>query len=173
MNSLPSLTALSFQGNAALNFKDFEQNFTMYLEASGMSEKPAKQKAALLLHVMGQEAVRVFNCFTWAPAKGVVGKDGYVAAENKDDYKTTLRKLQAHCRPKTNVTYDRYLFNRRQQGEGESFDKYYSDLCNLAQPCEFGELAEQMVQDRIVLAFHPTRCVVGYFVMVTSLYKKP
>ena len=34
------------------------------------------------------------------------------------------------------VTYERYMFNRRDQDTGETFDAYFSDLRKLVRSCE-------------------------------------
>ena len=38
--------------------------------ATGLDKKENKIKANVLLHIIGPEAVEVYNGFTWAPAQG-------------------------------------------------------------------------------------------------------
>lgn len=53
--------------------------------------------------------------------------------------------------PKTNVIYERHIFNTADQLSNESFDDYLCRLRELAKTCEFGDIADQMIRDRIVL----------------------
>lgn len=51
----------------------------------------------------------------------------------------------------TNATYERYLFNKHEQESGESFDAYLTNLLSLAKTCNFGQLKENLIRDRIVI----------------------
>lgn len=51
---------------------------------------------------------------------------------------------------KTNTTYERYVFNNKHQKFSESVDAYVTKLRKLSLTCEFGELADQMIRDRLV-----------------------
>ena len=46
--------------------------------------------------------------------------------------------------------YERYKFNNRNQDLNESIDTYASALRALASTCDFGELKDQLIRDRIV-----------------------
>lgn len=137
-NLPPPKPLLLSAGNISENFKKFEQTFNIYRHATGLSEKPAKTQASVLLHVAGEEALKVFNGFNW--------EEG----ESKEDPEVLLAKFKYHCTPITNVIYERHVFHTRQQQDGEPFDQFYSDLCNLVKLCSYGTLADEMVRDRIV-----------------------
>ena len=49
------------------------------------------------------------------------------------------------------MTYERYVFNRRVQDNGETFDAFLADLRRLARTCDFGTLEESIIRDRIVI----------------------
>ena len=49
---------LSFVGDVATNWETFKQKWKFYSEAE-------KRQACLLLHVIGEEAVKVYNTFTF------------------------------------------------------------------------------------------------------------
>jgi hypothetical protein len=44
--------------------------------------------------------------------------------EAKTNIDQVLQLLEAHCVGETNEIYERYLFNKRDQEAGESFDSY-------------------------------------------------
>ena len=45
--------------------KKVEATLELYLTASGIGEKDDKIKSATLLHVAGEEALEIYNKFTW------------------------------------------------------------------------------------------------------------
>ena len=94
MENLPPPAALSFTGVVAQNFKQFEQAFNIYMVATGLNKKDNKTQANILLHVIGTEAVKVYNGFTWAAAV----RDN--PAEDKEDPKQILKKFEDYCTPR-------------------------------------------------------------------------
>ena len=66
---------------------EMKQRFELYLDASGISAKEQKTQAAILLHVVGAEALEIYN-FIW-------DKDG-------DDMKVKpiMDKFEAYCNPR-------------------------------------------------------------------------
>ena len=46
--------------------------------------------------------------------------------------------------------WERHMFNTRSQRDGETTDQYVTDLKTKAQTCEFGELKDSLIRDRIV-----------------------
>ena len=99
-------------------------------------------QAATLLHVIGPDVLEVYNTFFW---------------ENEEDkWKVTkiLEKFEAHCIPRRNITWERHVFNTRSQRDGETTDQYVTDLKTKAQTCEFGELKDSLIRDRIVCGIH-------------------
>ena len=56
---------LSLKGNLSENWRRWKQRFELYLEVSGISDNEEKSQAATLLHVVGAEALEVYNNFTF------------------------------------------------------------------------------------------------------------
>ena len=50
-----------------------------------------------------------------------------------------------------NVIFECTYFNRRRQGENESIEQFTTSLYHLAKSCEYGELKEEMIRDRVVM----------------------
>ena len=50
-----------------------------------------------------------------------------------------------------NTIFERARFNGRNQQEGESVEQYLLELYRLAGNCEYGELKDEMIRDRIVV----------------------
>ena len=142
--SIAQPNALNLTGNVAENWRYFKQEFELYLVAAGLDTKPDKQKVALLLHVAKKPAIDVYNTFTFAGAEDTT-------------YASVLHKFDAYCNPKTNETYERYIFYMRNQQQGETVEQFVTDLKLKAKTCAFGDMSDSMIRDRIVLGIASQR----------------
>ena len=139
MDRLNPPEALNLDGtNLAESWRQWKQRFELFSLASGLSSKDAKIQAATLLHVIGPAALEIYNTFTWAD-------EG-----DKQKVEVILVKYEAYCIPRTNVTWERHVFNTRHQHSDETIDQYVTDLRKKAQTCEFRDLKEGLIRDRIV-----------------------
>ena len=129
---------LNLEGNLSENWRKWKQRFELYLVASGTSDKEEKTKAATLLHVVGTEALEVYNTFTWD------------SAGDEMKVEPIMAKFEAYCNPRKNVTWERHVFNTRSQLPGEPIDHFVTDLRMKAKTCEFGELTDSLIRDRVV-----------------------
>ena len=64
---------MKFEGNVADNWRRWEQQFTIYMQAAEMGQKPPATQVAVLLHCAGPDALEVFNTFTFG--EGESGED--------------------------------------------------------------------------------------------------
>lgn len=138
MDQMKPPNTLNLEGNLAENWRRWLQQFNLFLIASGISEKSTTVQASTLLHVIGENALEIYNTFTWA-AEGDATKVDKV-----------IEKFAEYCTPRKNVTYERHLFNTRNQRTGEMIDQYATDLRTKAKSCEFGTLCDSLIRDRIV-----------------------
>ncbi|XP_063955560.1 uncharacterized protein K02A2.6-like [Lytechinus pictus] len=102
-----------------------------------MSEKDDKSQTSMLLHVIGDAALELYNTFVFA-------KDESMKLEK------VLDKFEEYYMPKRNLTYERHGFFTRCQLEHESVDQYATELRSRAQSCEFSSLKESLIRDRII-----------------------
>lgn len=137
MEALRPPAALQLTGNVAENWKRFKQRFELYLAAIGGDEKCDKMQASIFLHVVGDEALEVYNNFTFS-------------AKDKMKLNKIMDKFEAYCIPKRNVTFERHRFFTCVQKMGETIDQYVNELRNRGKTCEFGGLTESLIKDRIV-----------------------
>ena len=99
-------------------------------------------KCTTLLHVIGPDAIEIFNTFRW-------NQEGDTPGDDKKLDKV-LSKFEKYCSPKSNLTYERHQFNTQNQNEGESIDSYVTELRILSKLCEFGDLTDSFIKDRLV-----------------------
>lgn len=142
MDALKSPIPLSWEGNVAENWKRWYQSVTIFFTASGISAKTDEVKIATLLHVGGEQLVSVYNSFKWDEQGDAEGDD------NKFD--KVVAKFKKYCEPRKNITYLRYQFFTRSQQDGEKIDPFVTDLKNKARECEFGELEQSLIKDRLI-----------------------
>ena len=57
--------------------------------------------------------------------------------------------------PRVNVVAERYKFCQRGQKNGEFTEQYIASLREMVITCEFGELADEMIQDQLVEKTNP------------------
>ena len=117
----------------------FKQVWDNYEISSQLNEHPTGRRTATLLTCFSPSALKLFNSLNFA---------------NEDDKKkidVVLEKMSAACKGEVNTTYERYIFNTRTQGSSESVDNFYSELLALSKTCEFGNIVDSLIRDRMVV----------------------
>ena len=71
--------------------------------------------------------------------------------DDKNKYDTVKEKFQGYFIKKHNVIFERAKFNMRSQLEGESVDSFVTALHGLAEHCNFRDLKEELIRDRMVV----------------------
>lgn len=140
LSSLKPPEELSLEGDVRENFKRWKQKFEIYMEATGIKaneDMSAETKVAILLHVIGSETLEIYNTLE-------------VTEEVRKDWTRVITELENYFMPRTNETVIRHMFNMRIQKQGESIDSFVTDLKKLSKDCNFGDLKESLIRDRIV-----------------------
>lgn len=130
---------MNWSGNLCENWKFFKQKFDIYLIASKSNLESSNYQVALLLNVIGDRSLKVFNNFVFANE------------EEKSNLASVLKKFDLYFMPDKNVTYERHKFFLREQGENEKIDQYVTELRDLSSTCEFGDISDSLIKDRIIL----------------------
>ena len=127
---------LSMQGNVADNWEKFKRRFLIYFAAIGQKkEKDEDKKIAIFCHIAGDEAIE------------------FLSTVPEDDRKTleaVLEVFDGYCCPKKNITVERFKFNTAVQTGTESVQAYVTRLKILASSCEFGDIRDDLIRDRII-----------------------
>ena len=130
---------LKLTENKADEWKMFKQLYENYAIITDLEKKDKAYQKAILLHTMGPEGVRIFNTITFEEAE-------------KDDVSIIMKKMSEVLIGETNETYERYVFNKRDQRSGESIEAYSAALKELAKTCNFCDcMKDSLIRDRIVL----------------------
>jgi hypothetical protein len=98
-----------------------------------------ERQAAIFLTCIGSEAYDAYRAMTFNPTTEKKKIEPIIEASDK------------FCIGSVNVTYERYVFNRRTQETGERFDVFLGELRRLIKSCTFGEIEDSILRDRIVV----------------------
>lgn len=138
---------MHFKGDIPANWKLWKQKFNLYLLVSGKKEKAGKVKIAVLLNILGNDGIQIYNTFEWSET------------EDKNSLDLVLAKFDAYCICNSikNVVFEHYKFFKRDQMSGETIDEFITALKHLATTCPFKDLQDTLIRDRLVLRVRDSR----------------
>ncbi|XP_067122089.1 uncharacterized protein [Centruroides vittatus] len=142
-NPVPSLI---LEGNLAHNWSIWYQKFKIFLQASNLESESDSRKVAIFLRYVGEDALQVFNSFN--------------LDMDNCQYLDVVNKFESHCKPKTNLTIERYNFLTRRQKPDESIEDFVTALKNLSLTCEFDNLRESLVRDMFIVGLSSNNKVI-------------
>ena len=116
----------------------WKRRFEQFRVASGLASDDALKQVNTLLYCLGEEA------------EGVLTSTNATADERKV-YDTVVGKFDAFFKVRRNVIFERARFNRRNQLDGETAEQYIMELYRLAESCDYGDLKDEMIRDRLVV----------------------
>ena len=116
----------------------WKQRFHQFRIASGLAAETAVKQVQTLLYCMGEEAEAVLSSTD-------------ITEDEKKVYDTVLDKMDGYFKVRKNVIFERARFNRRNQQDGESAEQYIMILYRLAENCNYDDLKEEMIRDRLVV----------------------
>eukprot|EP00731_Ephydatia_muelleri_P004849 Em0002g1025a len=121
----------------------WKRRFDQYRVASGLSKEKDDRQVSTLLYCLGDQA------------EDVLASTG-ISEEEREGYKKVLDTLDKFFKVRKNVIFERARFNQRAQTDGETAEEYITALHNLVQDCEYGELKDEMLRDRLVVGIKDT-----------------
>ncbi|XP_075733124.1 uncharacterized protein LOC142775550 [Rhipicephalus microplus] len=139
MNLVKPPEPLQLSGNIRKNWLVFKQKLQLFITATEPEKpRPSAVKAAILLSTAGDEALEVYNNFS------------FTAGESKEDYDMLVRKFEEYCVDQGNEVYERHMFRLGKQEEAEPLERFLRDSKKQAKLCNFGTLEESMIRDQVV-----------------------
>ena len=128
----------SFNFSIPAGWTQWLRRFERYICAARLNDASDKEKAMLLTYCMGGEVEDVLTSLC-------------LSEEDLQDYTAVKQKLSEYFLPRKNVIFERARFNRRCQEEGETALDFITDLHRLSEYCEYGNLRQELIRDRIVV----------------------
>ena len=148
----PEFKAKYKNEKAGQSWKEWKQLFQVYLSATDLEEVNGKGKVSLLLHFLGPDRIKLYTAFDVRPAaeansdSNIVG----VPAEDKYNLETVLLKFDQHYGNGKLPNIRRKESLGRNRHTHESLMNFIADLKKKILMCEYGEVEESLLCDRIV-----------------------
>ncbi|XP_061926289.1 uncharacterized protein K02A2.6-like [Entelurus aequoreus] len=120
------------------------RRFERFRVVSGLTEKEEEYQVNSLLYAMGDAADDILAVLP-------------LTDENKKKYDTVKEAFEQHCVGKHNVIFERAQFNMRFQQDGESAEAFITTVHKLAEHCNYRDLKEELIRDRIVVGINDRR----------------
>lgn len=120
------------------------KRFERYLSVTKLIEKSDKEKIDLLCYSMGGKFEEILT----QVMPTITSSTTFASVKEKFDF---------YFSPKRNVIFERYKFNSRIQEVGETVDTFVTALYSLAESCEYGDIKDELIRDRIVIGIRDTR----------------
>ena len=136
--NVPPTKPLVMDDKLASNWNAWKKAWTRYEVTTGVNRQ--EQLVSLnMLSVIGKDATKAF--------------DGFELGETQDDSKTdVLAKFDENCEPRTQVIYEHYRFNNRNQEPGGNIASYLTELRTIAKNCQHESITpDEILSDRRVL----------------------
>ncbi len=114
------------------------RRFDRFRLASNLNATSEENQVNTLVYCMGDEAEDVLKGLT-------------LTADEKKKYTDVKAGFDAFFVPKKNVIYERAKFNQRVQLPGETVDSFITALYGLAEHCNYGQLQNELIRDRLVV----------------------
>ncbi|CAH0730453.1 unnamed protein product, partial [Brenthis ino] len=114
-------------------WKDFLISFRIYLTAHDLDNEEDRRKVAILLNIMGPDALPIFNSFD--------------LKLESTPLTTLVQRFEAYFTPKVNPTIERHKLFNRKQGIDEDLETYPTALKNISLQCAFDALADEITRD--------------------------
>ena len=135
---IPLPPNIKLRGNLKSNWNIFKQLWTSYETLTGLKKEDSVFRVATFVTCIGTEALEVHNGLP------------FNSEAERNDIDKILGLWEEYCVGRTNVIFERYQCNQCNQGPEEPFDSYVVKLRKLAASCEYGEMTDDMLRDRIV-----------------------
>ena len=136
---IPPPAPMNVKDDVSTNWKMFKEAWCYYVTATELNKKPKEGQAGALCSVMGMDCVKVMNSLTTLPAS------------DKKEPGKILSVLSDHFMPQKHLLFERVKFDFANQAEKKSIDQFIVRLRQLAESCEFENLCESLIRDRLVI----------------------
>ena len=125
-------------GDSSLSWRRWKRKWDAYVVKSKLASQDAEEQLASLTFALSDEV------------QDIVENLPYERDEDKKDITKILELLEAHLADQINEIYESFRFFRRDQQVDENIMDYVSAVRTLAASCQFGNLQERLIRDRIV-----------------------
>ena len=126
------------------DWPEWIHRFERYRQASELTKKDDTLQINTLIHAMGHQAEDILTSLK-------------LTQDELKKYDTIKAKLDSYFVIRRNVIFERSEFNKRVQLENETVDSFVTDLHCMAEHCQFGDINDELIRDRLVIGLRDTR----------------
>lgn len=128
----------SFDFSKPHDWEKWIRRFERFRLASNLNESSDANQVNTLVYCMGDEADDVLRGLE-------------LTSVQRGQYEAVKKGFDSYFIPKKNVIYERARFNKRVQQPGEPVDAFITALYALSENCEYGQLHDELLRDRLVV----------------------
>ena len=132
--SLSALTTFPF--DTPDHWPKWRRRFEQYRLASGLLKEPEERQINTLLYYLGEEAEDILTSTNISERNMTVS------------WRVSTVSLKSE---KNVIMHERAKFDKRSQLPDEPAEQFIASLYNLASDCNFGDLKNELIRDRIVV----------------------
>ncbi|UYV80232.1 K02A2.6-like, partial [Cordylochernes scorpioides] len=125
--------------NGEKKWETWREAFEIFSIAADLESMPLVRQRAILKHILNEKTVSIYKTFR------VTENEAYPSI------KEMLDMFSKHFKPFKNIIQIRNKFFTSVQKEGQGITEFVRELKQLAQECEFEELAESLIRDRFII----------------------
>ncbi|UYV72761.1 K02A2.6-like [Cordylochernes scorpioides] len=122
----------------AKDWPSWKQRFSRYRLLSNLNAKEQEYQITALIYLMGERAEEIHSAFN-------------LSADDAKNLDKVIEAFDNHFIGKRNVVYERALFGLRSQRPEETIEEFVTVLHRISEHCEYANLREELIRDRIVL----------------------
>ena len=122
----------------------WRRRFDQFLSASGLDKEDESRRVSTLLYCLGEDAEDVLA-------------STHIEDDDQKVYSKVIAKFDEHFKIRRNVIFERARFNKRSQLDGESVEEYITTLYSLIETCNYGELKDEMLRDRLIVGIRDAK----------------
>ena len=112
--------------------------FDRFRVVSELNSRDQGYQVETLLYMMGPQSEDLIKSLS-------------LSASDMKVYKTVCDKITKFYEPRHNIIFQRAKFNTRVQQHNEPIENFISDLHSLADKCDYADLKEQLIRDRLIV----------------------
>ena len=126
--------------NATVKWQLFKHRWANYVTITELNSPNIDKLKPMFLHCLNDDALRAYNSFQ-------LSEDASI--------ETVIQKFDDFIIGEINVTYERYIFNKRIQAEGETFELFHAEAQRLMNNCKYCEnCRESILRDKIIVGIN-------------------
>ena len=133
----PGPLVLKAGEDQSLAWKRFKTRYEFFEVAIQLASKPAEVQVATFMSVIGEDSIPIYESFTLTDAE-------------KKDVAKIKAKFEAYYTPKTNVAYERLVFNNTVQKANQTVNDFLTEILNKVKTCDYGTMQDELVKDKII-----------------------